>query len=94
MKVNENFPVVNVGSRTDPNYLPVEVCEVPIGQPVNSKLSPEQTKNMLDFAVRGRSPAQNAEAITTNGVGILGIDPLNETLVGYLLFPSEQSALY
>ncbi|KAJ5581009.1 hypothetical protein N7450_007310 [Penicillium hetheringtonii] len=83
MKVNEKFPVVNVGSRSDPNYLPVEACEVPIGQTVNSRLSPEQTNNMLGFAVRGRSPAQNAEAITTNGVGILGIDPLNETLAAF-----------
>lgn len=81
MTLNKDMPVINVGSKTDPNYLPVEACDVPVGQPVASKLSPDQTSNMLAFAVRYRSPAQNAEAIATNGVPMLGLQPPNDTLV-------------
>ena len=51
--MNPDFPVVNVGNRDKPVYLPVEVCEVEAGQPVKNKLSPRQTQNMLNFAVKG-----------------------------------------
>lgn len=80
--MNPDFPVVNVGTRDKPVYLPVEVCEVKAGQPVKNKLSPKQTQNMPNFAVRGRMPAKNAQSIVTKGVGVLGIgQPLNATLV-------------
>lgn len=79
-------PVVNVGTREKPVYLPVEVCEVEAGQPVKSKLSSQQTANMLSFAVRGRTPAQNAQSIVSKGVGVLGIGhPLNATLVSEMI---------
>jgi hypothetical protein len=87
--VNANLPVVNVGTRERPVYLPADVCEVEAGQPVKNKLSPRQTQNMLNFAVKGRMPAQNAQSIASKGVGVLGIgQPLNATLV------SERSALF
>jgi hypothetical protein len=82
MSLNTNFPVVNVGSRDRPVYLPVEVCEVEPGQVAKSKLSGDQTANMLRFAVMGRKPGQNAQSIVTKGVGVLGLgQPLNSTLV-------------
>lgn len=82
MSVSRDMPVVNVGTREKPTYLPVEVCEVEAGQPVGSKLSPSQTSNMLGFAVIGRKPAQNAQSIATKGVGVMGLgEPLNATLV-------------
>ncbi|KAF7714356.1 Uncharacterized protein PECH_001921 [Penicillium ucsense] len=82
--VNPDLPVVNVGTRDKPVYLPVEVCEVEAGQPVKNKLSPRQTQNMLNFAVKGRTPAQNAQSIVTKGVGVLGIgQPLNATLASF-----------
>jgi hypothetical protein len=39
---------------------------------------------MLRFAVMGRKPGQNAHSIVTKGVGALGLDPLNSTLVSTL----------
>lgn len=80
------MPVVNVGTRDRPSYLPVEVCEVEPGQPASSKLSPNQTRNMLNFAVR--SPAQNAQSIVNKGTKVLGLgDPLNPTLAGFGVQP-------
>ncbi|KAJ5471191.1 hypothetical protein N7530_008548 [Penicillium desertorum] len=82
--VNPNLPVVNVGTRDKPVYLPVEVCEVEAGQPVKSKLSPKQAQNMLNFAVKGLAPARNAQSIVTKGVEVLGIgQPLNATLSSF-----------
>jgi eukaryotic translation initiation factor 2C len=80
--VDPNQPVVNVGSRQNPTYLPVDVLEVPAGQAVGSKLSPNQTSRMLKFAVIRRNPAENALAIETRGVNMLGIgEQHHETLV-------------
>lgn len=77
------MPVVNVGNRQFPSYLPAEVCEVEPGQAVGAKLIPNQTSNMLRFAVMGRTPAQNAQSIATKGVSMLGVgESPNATLVG------------
>ncbi|KAJ5591873.1 uncharacterized protein N7459_002242 [Penicillium hispanicum] len=84
MAVSRDMPVVNVGTREKPVYLPVEACEVEPGQPVGTKLSPNQTSNMLGFAVIGRKPAQNAQSIATKGVGMMGLgEPLNATLAAF-----------
>ena len=78
--VNPAMPVVNVGTRETPSYLPVEVCEVEAGQPAKAKLTPNQTRNMLNFAVRG--PAQNAHSIVGKGTAVLGFgESTNSTLV-------------
>lgn len=82
LNVDSNMPVVNVGTRQDPSYLPVEVCVVIAGQAAGAKLSGRQTQNMIRFAVR--NPAQNARSITTKGAGALGLTPqLNTTLVQF-----------
>lgn len=84
--------MVNVGSRDKPVYLPVEVCEVEAGQPAKSKLSGDQTAQMLRFAVMGRKPGQNAQSIVTKGVGVLGLEPQSSTLVSAFhsyLIPDE-----
>ena len=74
------MPVINVGTRQNPSYLPADVCVVLPGQPSGAKLSPTQTQQMIRFAVR--KPAQNAHSIVTSGTRILGIEPLtNATLV-------------
>ncbi|KAJ5781155.1 hypothetical protein N7457_006315 [Penicillium paradoxum] len=84
LSLNPNFPVVNVGTRDRPVYLPVEVCEVEPGQPAKSKLTGDQTGQMLRFAVMGRKPGQNAQSIVTKGVGVLGLgEPLNATLSAF-----------
>jgi eukaryotic translation initiation factor 2C len=65
------LPVINVGNRQNPSYLPVDVCIVLRGQASNTKLSRAQTQQMISFAVR--RPVQNATSITTNGVEVLHI---------------------
>lgn len=71
---------MNVGTRENPSYLPVDVCEVESGQPAKSKLTPNQTRNMLSFAVR--APALNAHSIVSKGTNVLGFgNSLNPTLV-------------
>ena len=78
-----NLPVVNVGTRDNPSYLPAEVCEVRPGQPAMAKLSPQQTAQMIRFAVR--KPTYNAQDIAASGGGFLGFDPTNPTLVRIIL---------
>lgn len=55
------FPVLNVGTRTDPQYLPPEFCHVLPGQPYRRILSGDQTSEMLKFAAR--APHLNAMSI-------------------------------
>ena len=45
-------PVVNVGSKNEPVYLPPEICYVHGGQPARTILSPAQTAEMIRFAAR------------------------------------------
>ncbi|OJJ41764.1 hypothetical protein ASPWEDRAFT_285619 [Aspergillus wentii DTO 134E9] len=73
-----SLPVINVGTRQRPSYLPADVCQVLPGQPSNSKLSPSQTQRMIRFAVR--KPAQNAQSIITSGVQTLGLESADSTL--------------
>lgn len=49
------------------------------------KLSPQQTQNMIGFAVRG--PGANADSIVRNGTQLLGFGPnnLGATLVSRCL---------
>jgi hypothetical protein len=76
---NPGLPVVNVGNRQNPSYLPPQVCDVLPGQPSKAKLSASQTQSMIRFAVR--KPAQNAKSIVTSGAHLLGFNPTNPTLV-------------
>ncbi|OOO13115.1 stem cell self-renewal protein Piwi [Aspergillus oryzae] len=80
-----NMPVINVGTTENPSYLPVEVCEVVPGQPAKAKLSPNQTRNMLNFAVR--APPQNAASIVTTGTQLLGLSPQSPTLENFGIQP-------
>jgi eukaryotic translation initiation factor 2C len=52
------------------------------GQAYGAKLTAEQTKEMINFAVR--RPHQNAQSIVTNGARMLGFNPNNSTLVSLL----------
>ncbi|KAI7304111.1 Piwi-domain-containing protein, partial [Hortaea werneckii] len=54
-------PVLNVGTKADPQYLPVELCTVIAGQPFNRLLQGDQTSEMLKFAAR--TPNLNAMSI-------------------------------
>jgi eukaryotic translation initiation factor 2C len=73
------LPVVNVGNRENPVYLPADVCVVVAGQPSSAKLSDVQTQKMVSFAVRG--PAMNAASIIASAPRLLGLEtPANTTL--------------
>ncbi|OAA59232.1 RNA interference and protein silencing protein [Niveomyces insectorum RCEF 264] len=68
---NTNLPVVNVGNRENPTYLPAEVCSIVPGQPASSKLDPSQTQQMIRFAVR--TPRDNMTSITGEGLQTAGL---------------------
>jgi eukaryotic translation initiation factor 2C len=76
---NPNVPVVNVGNRVNPTYLPAEVCVVEPGQSSISKLSPQQTTRMISFAVR--KPWENAESIVKDGPEAIGMTTKVNTLL-------------
>lgn len=66
---------MNVGTKENPAYIPADFCNVLPGQVAVKKLSPEQTKNMIQFACR--KPFINAKSITDDAPTVLGLkDPL------------------
>lgn len=94
MNLDPKMPVMNVGNRQNPSYLPVEACMVEPGQPAGAKLSGDQTRHMLNFAVR--TPALNAGSVVNRGSRVLGFAEQNPTLVsfGFVTFsrtPSRES---
>jgi hypothetical protein len=71
--LKENLPVVNVGNRENPSYLPAEVCVVLPGQTIKRRLSPDQTQQMITFACR--KPWENGTSIVDDGKAVLGLNP-------------------
>ena len=74
------LPVLNVGTRADPQYIPVEMCTVLPGQPYRNILSGDHTSEMIRFAAR--FPNLNAMSIAGtqdspgNGIRLLRLaDP-------------------
>lgn len=76
---DNNFPVVNVGNGENPSYLPAEICVVLPGQNATTKLSGDQTRNMIGFAVR--RPAENAQSIVDQGLRTAGLTPQTNALL-------------
>ncbi|OBT69888.1 hypothetical protein VE03_00457 [Pseudogymnoascus sp. 23342-1-I1] len=72
MNLNAALPVMNVGTRGNPMYMPVDCCVVIPGQASMKKLDPDQTAAMIRFACR--RPNLNAQSITSDGPGVLGLD--------------------
>lgn len=72
MNLNAAFPVMNVGTRGNPMYMPVDCCMVIPGQCSMKKLDSDQTATMIRFACR--RPHLNADSITSDGPGVLGLD--------------------
>jgi eukaryotic translation initiation factor 2C len=69
--MDPKWPVVNVGSRDRPSYLPAEVCEALPGQQMRRKLGPDETRAMIEFACR--KPKANADNILQDGQSVLGL---------------------
>ena len=77
-----DMPVLNIGNKENPMYMPAEYCSVLPGQSSMKKLSPDQTATMIRFACR--KPFLNAKSITEDGPDVLGLLPgSNSVLVGY-----------
>ena len=57
------LPVLNVGTRADPQYMPAELCTVLPGQAYRKLLPPSATSEMITFAAR----PPNANAISIAG---------------------------
>ncbi|KAI4102713.1 MAG: hypothetical protein LQ345_007359, partial [Seirophora villosa] len=70
---NTDIPLVNVGNRENPSYLPAEVCVVMPGQNSQAKLDPAQTQQMIRFAVR--KPPENETSIVQEGLPTVGLLP-------------------
>jgi len=71
INLNPNSPVLNVGNRENPSYLPAEVCLVTPGQTIKRRLSPDQTQQMITFACR--KPWENGNSIVSDGKTVLGL---------------------
>ena len=79
------MPVVNLGNHENPSYLPAGVCIVMPGQNSGAKLSPAQTQQMINVAVR--KPWQNANSISGEGPKVVGLLPQdNASMVRTLSF--------
>lgn len=70
-QMEPRFPVLNVGNKENPSYLPVEVCIIMPGQSSQSKLDPNQTAAMISVAVR--PPHVNAGFIAVNSSATVGL---------------------
>lgn len=77
---NPAIPVVNVGNKEKPTYLPAEICLVLPGQAYNGQISPNQTQQMIRFAVR--RPWENANSIVGQGFQTVGLSPQGNILLG------------
>jgi eukaryotic translation initiation factor 2C len=72
IRLNEQYPVLNVGSSENPSYLPAEVCVVLPGQVIKRRLSPDQTQQLITFACR--KPWENGSSIVGDGKAALGLN--------------------
>ncbi|XP_006457125.1 argonaute-like protein [Agaricus bisporus var. bisporus H97] len=70
LKYPDTLPVINVGNKRKPNYLPAELCEIIPGCVFRDRLSAMETKNMMNVACN--PPHENAQAITQTGFPFLG----------------------
>ncbi|KAI5925020.1 ribonuclease H-like domain-containing protein [Camillea tinctor] len=70
---NPQLPVINVGTKDNPSYLPLQVCVILPDAPAHKQLDSTQTQNMVRFAVR--KPNENAISITTKGREVAGLSP-------------------
>jgi eukaryotic translation initiation factor 2C len=77
--LNEKLPIINVGVRDRPQYLPAEACIVLPGQTIKRRLSPDQTQQMITFACR--KPWENGNSIVGDGKAVLGLNPSPTSLL-------------
>jgi hypothetical protein len=71
--------VVDIGAKRK-NYIPAELCEIE-WQAYHGKLSQTETAQMIKYACN--PPRFNAEAITTDGFALLGMNPVKTPVDGF-----------
>ncbi len=76
-----DLPVVNIGSRDKPNWLPAELCEIEDGNVYRDKLNDKETAEMIKHACN--KPMVNAENIVNKGFPSLGLSPLMSPVTGF-----------
>ncbi|KAL9112162.1 MAG: hypothetical protein Q9227_003539 [Pyrenula ochraceoflavens] len=69
--IDKKHPVVNIGTHSNPRYLPAEACRILPGQICRKKLSGDETRIMLEFCCR--TPAENAYSVERQSSQVLGI---------------------
>lgn len=74
-------PVINVGTKDKPSWIPPELLTVEPGQQYRRKLDGQQTDKMLGFAVR--KPAENARRIVEQGAAMMGLSETNQNLLAF-----------
>ncbi|KAL9005566.1 MAG: hypothetical protein Q9188_001658 [Gyalolechia gomerana] len=74
-------PVINVGTREKPSWVPPELLTVEPGQQYRRKLDGQQTDKMLGFAVR--KPAENARRIVEQGAPMMGLSETSRNLLAF-----------
>ncbi|KAI0084517.1 ribonuclease H-like domain-containing protein [Irpex rosettiformis] len=71
LRYADQLPVIDVGTKEKPNYLPPEICTIFPGQPYRGELPPDATRSMIDVACN--PPADNANYIVNEGLAFLGL---------------------
>ncbi|KAJ5086789.1 hypothetical protein NUU61_008096 [Penicillium alfredii] len=65
-------PVMNVGTRDKPIYLPIDVCTIIRGQSFGGEMSTAQRQGMIKFSCR--RPPENYQSIMNEGLQIMGVN--------------------
>ncbi|KAF2220482.1 Piwi domain-containing protein [Elsinoe ampelina] len=84
--VDHGWPVLNVGTRAKPTWIPLQLCLVSPAQAVKRMLSGDQTSAMINFAAR--PPNVNVHRILTEGVPMFKL-ALNEQANAHAKFGLE-----
>ncbi|KAK3303333.1 ribonuclease H-like domain-containing protein [Chaetomium strumarium] len=71
-RVKPDLPLINMGTKDKPTYVPAELCTLLPGQSVKAKLLPVEQDAMIRFACR--KPSENAVSITTSGRELLALN--------------------
>ncbi|EJD00490.1 Piwi-domain-containing protein [Fomitiporia mediterranea MF3/22] len=87
----DDMPVVNIGSKKKVVYVPAELCEIEAGQSYNAALSAWQTKQMIKAACK--PPYTNAQAISQQGLNILGLRKRASPIPGFGIEISTEFAV-
>ena len=86
-----DLPVINVGTKDKPSYLPPEICFIPPGQPYRDELPPIATSNMIKVACN--SPADNSNFIVSDGLEFLGLKTNTASLSNFNITVSLNMAV-